>query len=128
MSEINNSQTIEQSLQLMVKMEGAMAAAVVDSNTGFMLGAISKSSTIDLEYASASNTELYHAKQRIMKSLGIKEQIEDFLITLETQYHILLPVQHLDGIFIYFVLSKDKGTLALARRRLKDISTQMAIL
>lgn len=70
--------SIEQSLQLIVKMEGAMAAAVVDANTGFMLGAMSKSSTIDLEYASASNTELYHAKQRIMKSLGIKEQIEDF--------------------------------------------------
>ncbi|AUX60537.1 hypothetical protein JF634_03895 [Simonsiella muelleri] len=123
-----NTISIEQTLINMLHIDGAMAVAIVDANTGFMLGSLSKSrEEMDLEYASASNTELYHAKQRIMKSLGINEKIEDFLITLETQYHILVPANHLDGIFVYFVLSKNKGTLALARRRLKDLILQMEI-
>lgn len=105
--------------------EGAKAASIVDSNNGFMLGAEGRG--LDLEYASAGNTELYHAKMKIMKALNINEKIEDFLITMETQYHILMPVPHLDGVFIYFVLDKENGTLALARRKLQDIAKKLEL-
>ena len=81
--------TINQSLNEIMQIEGAIATSIVDSTNGFMLGAEAKANgAIDLEYASAGNTELYHAKQKIMHALNINEKIEDFLITLETQYHI----------------------------------------
>ena len=111
---------VNAALKEIMLIEGAMASSIVDSNSGFMLGAEGRG--IDLEYASAGNTELYHAKQKIMRALGITENIEDFLITLETQYHILMPCHHLEGVFIYFVLGKERGTLALARRKLHDIA------
>ncbi len=116
---------ITQSLDNIMHIEGAIASSIVDSTNGFMLGAQGKG--IDLEYASAGNTELYHAKQKIMKALNINEKIEDFLITLETQYHILMPVRHIEGTFIYFVMSKENGTLALARRKLHDIADALEI-
>lgn len=114
---------INQALEELMAIDGAVAVSIVDSNNGFMLGAQGKD--LDLEYASAGNTELYHAKQKIMKNLGIQEKIEDFLITMDTQYHILRPVHHLNGVFIYFVLSKSKGTLALARRQISDIGDKL---
>lgn len=116
---------ISQSLDEIMKIDGAMATSIVDSTNGFMLGAQGKG--IDLEYASAGNTELYHAKQKIMKALNINEKIEDFLITMDTQYHILMPIPQVEGAFIYFVMSKADGTLALARRKLHDIATNLVI-
>ena len=116
---------INQSLDEIMRIEGAIASSIVDSTNGFMLGAQGKG--IDLEYASAGNTELYHAKQKIMKALNINEKIEDFLITLDTQYHILMPVMQIDGTFIYFVMSKENGTLALARRKLRDIANALVV-
>ena len=113
------------SLEQVMGIDGAIACSVVDSNNGFMLGAQGKE--LDLEYASAGNTELYHAKQKIMKNLGINEKIEDFLITMDTQYHILMPAHHLNGIFIYFVMSKSKGTLGLARRQLAEIAANLEV-
>ena len=116
---------ISQALDECMAIDGAIAASVVDSNNGFMLGAQGKE--LDLEYASAGNTELYHAKQKIMKNLGINEKIDDFLVTLDTQLHVLMPCHHLEGVFIYFVMSKAKGTLALARRQLKEIAGKLEL-
>lgn len=109
--------TIKEVLSNIMKIDGAMAASIVDSNNGFMLGAEGKG--MDLEFASAANTELYRTKQKIMETLGIHEKVEDFLITLESQYHILYPIPHIQGTFVYFVMSKSDGTLALARRSIQ---------
>ncbi|MDK4679569.1 hypothetical protein [Kingella negevensis] len=118
--------TINETLTEIMDIEGALATSIVDSTNGFMLGSKSRvNSLIDLEYASAGNTELYHAKQKIMKALNINEKIEDFLITLESQYHILMPIPQISGAFIYFVMDKENGTLALARRKLHDIALKI---
>ncbi|MCG7656274.1 hypothetical protein [Wielerella bovis] len=120
--------SINETLDEIMEIEGAIATSIVDSTNGFMLGAKAKANgSIDLEYASAGNTELYHAKQKIMQALNINENIEDFLITLETQYHILMPISQIGGAFIYFVMSKEHGTLALARRKLHDIALKIEL-
>lgn len=108
-----------------MKIDGAKAVSIVDASTGMMLGAEGKG--LDLEYASAGNTELYHAKQKIMKSLNINEKIEDFLITLDTQYHVLVPSKKDDTIFIYAVFMKADCTLALARRKLTELASTLSI-
>lgn len=120
--------SVKDALEKIINIEGALATSIVDSSNGFMLDARAKANgTIDLEYASAGNTELYHAKQKIMRALNINESIEDFLITMETQYHILMPIPQIGGVFIYFVMSKEHGTLALARRQLHDIALKIKL-
>ena len=116
---------INDTLSTIMQIEGAMAVSIVDSNNGLMLGSQGKG--IDLEYASAGNTELYHAKLKIMKVLGIHEKIDDFLITLDTQYHFLIPVSKIEGVFIYSIFSKERSTLALARRRLHDLADELVL-
>jgi hypothetical protein len=115
--------TVNESLNGILKTDGAMCAALVDSNSGMMLG--SSGSGMDLELAAAGNTEVVRAKLKTMKSLGLTDGIEDILITLGKQYHIIRPVQAKAGIFIYLVLDKAKANLALARRACQE--TEAAI-
>ena len=116
--------TVNDSLKNILNTDGAMCAALVDSNSGMMLG--SAGSGLDLELAAAGNTEVVRSKMKTMKSLGLADNIEDILITLGKQYHIIRPVQAKAGIFIYLVLDKARGNLALARRACADAEASLA--
>jgi len=98
--------------------DGAMCAAVVDHESGMMLGSIG--SGVDLEVAAAGNTEVVRAKAKTMRSLGLNDVIEDILITLGKQYHLIRPSSRKEGAFVYFVLEKSKANLALARRKMQE--------
>lgn len=115
--------TVTDSLKELVRLDGAMCAALVDANSGMMLG--SAGSGLDLELAAAGNTEVVRAKLRTMKSLGLGDTIEDILITLSKQYHIIRPVQAKPGIFMYVVLDRVRANLAMARRACQDAESSL---
>ena len=117
--------TVTDSLKEILRADGAICAALVDSNSGMMLG--SAGSGVDLELAAAGNTEVMRAKLKTMKSLALDDKIEDILITLGKQYHILRPLQAKAGIFIYLVLDRSKANLALARRVCQDAEATFTI-
>lgn len=105
--------------------DGAMAAAIVDYASGMTLAA--DGTGVDLDAAAAGNTEVVRAKMKTMKTLGIQGGIEDILITLDKQYHIIRPCEKIAGVFIYFVLDKARSNLAMARRKVMDIDKTLAI-
>ncbi len=104
----------------MLNVDGALAAAVVDFDSGMLLAG-GGSAAIDLEIAAAGNTEVMRSKMKTMSMLGLKDEIEDILITLGKQYHLIRPLQRHNGLFLYSVLDKAKSNLALARRSLVDV-------
>lgn len=115
--------SIKETLEELMTLDGAMCGAVVDSASGMMLGSIG--SGVDLEVAAAGNTEVIRAKMKTMRSLNLNDVIEDILITLGKQYHILRPSGRKEGVFIYFVLDKQRGNLAMARRKVQDVDKEM---
>ncbi len=116
---------INDSLDTLVAVAGAKAVALVDSSTGMVLG--EAGSGIDLEVAAAGNTEVVRAKLRTVKSLGLDDEIEDMLITLSSQFHIIRPLSSNPEVFIYLVLERDKANLALARIKVKEVDAQLAL-
>ncbi len=117
--------TVSDSLKDLLRTDGAMCAALVDSNSGMMLG--SSGAGLDLELAAAGNTEVVRSKLKTMKSLGLSDAIEDILITLGKQYHIIRPIQAKAGIFLYLVLDKAKSNLAMARRACQETEAALAL-
>ncbi len=115
--------TIKQSIDELLVLDGALCGAVVDSTSGMMLGF--GGSGVDLEVAAAGNTEVVRAKLKTMRSLGLNDVIEDILITLGKQYHLIRPMSRKEGVFIYYVLDKTKSNLAMARRKLSDIEKEL---
>ena len=116
--------TIQESMTELLAVDGAMAAAVVDSSSGMMLG--SAGGGVDLDMAAAGNTEVVRAKLKTMASLKLNDVIEDILITLGKQYHLIRPMAQKHGVFIYFVLDKNKSNLALARRKLQEVEKEVS--
>lgn len=108
----------------MNSIEGATAVALVDYESGMALGM--QGSGLNLEVAAAGNTEVVRAKLRTMQALEIEGEIEDILITLNTQYHIIyiIPTQSL---FLYLALNKEKSNLAMARYKLRALSNDINI-
>ncbi len=115
--------TIKETINNMLSLDGALAAAIVDSSSGMILG--SGGSGVDLEVAAAGNTEVVRAKLKTMKSLGLNDVIEDMLITLGKHYHILRPMARKEGVFLYFVLDRSKANLALARRKVQEVEKEL---
>jgi predicted regulator of Ras-like GTPase activity (Roadblock/LC7/MglB family) len=114
---------LNKTLEDLMNVDGAICAAVVDSSSGMMLGSIGTG--VDLEVAAAGNTEVVRAKMKTMRSLGLNDVIEDILITLGKQYHIIRPSSRKEGVFIYYVLDKQRANLAMARRKTQDIDKEM---
>jgi hypothetical protein len=119
--------TIKEGLQKLGEVDGFIGACVVDSNSGMMLGSEGGGSVINLEVAAAGNTEVVRAKRKTMANLNLKDGIEDILISLNRQYHLIRPIEKKDGFFIYLVVDRNRSNLALARHVLLDVEKGMSI-
>ena len=86
---------IKNTLDELLSADGAMCAAIVDSSSGMMLG--SAGSGVDLEIAAAGNSEVVRSKVKVMRQLGLNDVIDDILITLGKQYHIIRPSARKEG-------------------------------
>ncbi len=119
--------TIKGSLDTLMELDGAIGACVVDSNSGMVLAQTGGGPSLNLEIAAAGNTEVVRAKRKTMKNLDLKDSIEDILITLNRQYHLIRLLATNDALFIYLVLDKAKSNLAMARIALASADKEMVI-
>ena len=114
---------LNESLSQLIAVDGALCAAIVDSSSGMLLG--SAGGGVDMELAAAGNTEVVRAKTKTMRALGLDDVIEDILITLGKQYHIIRPSSRKEGVFFYVVLDKARSNLAMARRKVQDVDKEL---
>jgi hypothetical protein len=117
--------SLQDSMNACLQIEGAFAAALVDTGSGMALAKIGTG--INLDVAAAGNTEVVKAKMKTMAALGVKGSIEDILITLDTQFHLIRIVPHKQGLFIYLAMDKARGNLAMARFKLMEIEKNLTV-
>jgi hypothetical protein len=67
------------------------------------------------------------AKRKTMGNLGLKEQIEDILITLNKQYHLIRPLRARSTLFFYVALDRSRANLAMARIALADVEKDLVV-
>ena len=115
--------SIEESLENIMAVDGAIAAALVDSTSGFVL--CWSGDDFDMDTAGAGSTELVRAKLNTVKALKLNDTIEDILITMGRQYHIIRPVARNPDLFLYLVLDKARSNLAMARKFAANVETEM---
>jgi hypothetical protein len=120
---------METALKELMQIDGAIGVALVDYNSGMALGVLGGSKDLDLTVAAAGNTDVVRAKMRTIEMLNIKDGIEDILITLASQYHLIRPVTGRSGkgLFLYLALNRQRANLALARHQLLRIEDDLEV-
>jgi hypothetical protein len=122
---------IDTALKEALAIPGAVGAALVDYESGMSLGSAGGGEWLDLEVAAAGNTEVVRSKLRVMSALKLNDAIEDILITLHRQYHLIrliTPTKRGDStLFLYLVLDRERANLALARHNLKAIEADLTV-
>lgn len=105
--------------EILNDLPGLVAVAVVDTNSGMSLASHTNSPSINPDTAAAYNTEVVKQKQKAMAALKLTgEVIEDILITLSNQIHLLKLTEN--NKFIYLVVNSRDTNLAIAREVLRN--------
>lgn len=92
---------------------GFIAASLVDLDSGMTLAVKAARSDFDLAAASAFNSEIVKQKFKTIKALGLKSVLEDILLTLSDQLHLIKLVG--DNAFIYLAAERASTNLAIMR-------------
>jgi len=93
---------------------GVIATAAVDLESGMTLASKSNRADFDLTVASAYNSELVKQKLKIMRALNLKATLEDMLLTLSDQFH-LIKILPGGTTFLYLAADRSSTNLAILR-------------
>ncbi|HTI22280.1 MAG TPA: hypothetical protein VL652_14900 [Kutzneria sp.] len=121
---------IDTALKEAMTISGAVGVALVDYESGMSLGTSGGGDWLNLELAAAGNTEVVRSKLRVMSTLALNDTIEDILITLHRQYHLIRlmnSMKNRSSLFLYLVLEREQANLALARHHLKRIENELQV-
>lgn len=118
---------INKSLEEAMKIDGSIGVALADWDSGLCLGTAGGGARLNVEVAAAGNCQVVKAKMATMRELGIRGGIQDILITLDDQVHLVRPLRSSENLFLYLAIDKAKGNLALARHRLQKIETELVV-
>jgi predicted regulator of Ras-like GTPase activity (Roadblock/LC7/MglB family) len=99
--------------KIAVDANGFIAASLVDLDSGMTLAVKGSRTEFDLTAASAYNSELVKQKLKIMRTLGLSGTIEDMLITLTDQIHLVKLVG--TNTFLYLAVDRKQSNIALVR-------------
>lgn len=105
-------------LNSLSSIDGFIGVALVDGDSGMALAKLG-GGNIDLDLAAGGNTEVVKAKRRVAAALKLEDTIDDILISLSKQYHIIRPLERNPSLFLYLALDRAKSNLAMARHQLK---------
>lgn len=126
--EVDQVSSVQESLaKVMDGVDGAIGVALVDFDGGLTLGTAGGGDGLDLDIAGAGNLEVVRSMMRVMDQLGLDDQIEDILITLGEQYHLIRPLEKQSSMFLYLAIDRSQGNLGLARHRLRATEGELAL-
>lgn len=122
--ETEGDETMPNNIQITLErlrgIDGYIGSCIVDSESAMSLGSDGGNSNLNLDVAAAGNAEVVKAKRKAIRALNLKDEIEDILITLGKQYHLIRPMRSRSGVFIYLALDRSRANLAMARLTVAD--------
>lgn len=106
----------ERILAEVLTIEGAIGAALVQATTGTILGHAAVGRGIDMTQAAKIAQDL------VQDALRLRDGIEDIMITMDTQYHVMRLLGPGESVFVHLVLDRERASLGMARQQLAKLA------
>ncbi|MBF4473114.1 MULTISPECIES: hypothetical protein [Flavobacterium] len=104
---------------------GYIAVAVSEIKSGISYYSDTSVPSFDPELASAFNLEVVKAKLNAISALGLNESIDDIMITLTNQIHII-DISANNEYFIYLAVDSSKANLGMTKALLNKYKKEIA--
>lgn len=99
---------------LQTNVAGFIAVSVTEVKSGMSYFSLSIDSSFDPELASAYNLEVVKAKLSAIKALNLTQRIENIMINLSSQIHII-DISEDGDYFIYLAVDANKANLGMTK-------------
>ncbi|MGH7531577.1 MAG: response regulator [Gemmatimonadales bacterium] len=110
----------EHLLDEVLKIDGAVGAALVRASGGALLGQLSVQRGLDMAHAASLIEEIVRAARQL------DDRLEDVMVTLGKQYHLIRFVGPGHDVFLHVVLDRERASLGLARQQLAKLARRRA--
>jgi hypothetical protein len=97
----------------------------VDGESGLVLVS-GGASQIDIEAAAVQVAQVARCIASVMATLAPEDRIEDVVLTLGQQVHMLRPLEQAPSVFVYVVLKREAAKIGVLRRQMKAIVADLA--
>ncbi|MEG0850369.1 hypothetical protein ACHRVK_01800 [Flavobacterium plurextorum] len=104
--------------EMKTNVNGFIAVSVTEIESGLSFGNLTVDPAFDPELAAAYNLEVVKAKLNAVKALNLNQDIEDILITLSNQIHVI-DISPNKKFMIYLAADAQKANLGMTRAVLR---------
>ncbi len=118
---------VEHNLTKLERSDGFLGAAVFDAESGVCVASLDKSPTLHISDSVGGHAELVRAERRTIAQLKLEDALEDIIISLQREYHLLRPCRRRPSLCLFLVLERSKANLAMARHLLSDVERDMVL-
>lgn len=122
---VDDRQSLQSVLEELLVFDGSIGVALVDGQSGMVLGEAGSAGNLGLSAAGAS--VILRSRLETNKALGLGEEIADVLITLSSQIQIIHPLAKNPKLFLYMIGDKTKSSLAMARYKASEADVSIRL-
>jgi hypothetical protein len=115
---VNVRQTLEEAL----KIDGAIAAAIANWDAGLCLATAGGGPRLNIGAVAAGHGLVLKARMAAVAA-GVARAVQELLITLEDQVHLVRPLRRRERLFVCLAIDKATGNLGIARHRLQGLAS-----
>lgn len=117
----NNADQTPVDLSAVAELPGFIGACLVDSRTHTIRQCQIVHDKPDLESAAINNIEVLRMIKRTITSLNLDVEIDDILISLVDQHHLIRPLKNQECLFVYIILDKSSSNLGMTKILLRQL-------
>ncbi len=111
----DHSSDLRRFVEPLRRLDGYVAALLIDVDSGVMLGGDGEAPSLDLHAAAAGYGELFRLERDTVARLEIRDRIEEVVITQCRQYHVLHAVAGQPSLLLCVVLDRSGTNLGEVR-------------
>jgi hypothetical protein len=121
-----NSNNIRECLESVMLIHGALGAALVDWTT-MRVVSVAEGSLDEVSRQASANSAVVVAKIRLMRQLGVRDRIEEFVVTFDSRYHVIRLARSYPSYLFFLVLDRASANLAMARMELANAEETLVL-